>query len=66
MLPGKHSCSRNHNPAIAKKALGNYEVEGDKRVETLIALLKNKIGNDQEGQYLLSQIIKELTKKEVI
>jgi 8-oxo-dGTP pyrophosphatase MutT (NUDIX family) len=50
-------------PAIAKKALGNYEVEGDKRVETLIALLKNKIGNDQEGQYLLSQIIKELTKK---
>ena len=63
---GKYRFAFNQNvkiPSIARKALGNYDVEGDERVETLIAMLKNRLGNDQESQFLLKQIIKELTRK---
>lgn len=48
--------------AISRKALGDYDQPDNNRINTLIAMLKRKLGNDQEGQYLLNQIIKGLQK----
>lgn len=45
-------------PAIARKALGDYDNPDNNRLNTLVAMLKQRLGNDQESQYLLSQIIK--------
>ena len=47
---------------IARKALGDYDNPDNNRINTLIAMLKRKLGNDQEAQHLLNQIITGLQK----
>jgi 8-oxo-dGTP pyrophosphatase MutT (NUDIX family) len=48
--------------AISRKALGDYDVQGSNRINTLIAMLQRRLGADQESQYLLKQIISGLKK----
>lgn len=48
--------------AISRKALGDYDVQGSNRIDTLIAMLQRRLGADQESQYLLKQIISGLKK----
>lgn len=49
--------------AISRKALGDYDVADNSRLNTLIAMLQRRLGNDQESQFLLKQIITGLENK---
>ena len=47
---------------IALKALGDYQNNGGSdRIGTLIAMLRKRLGDDQESQYLLKQIVQGLS-----
>ena len=44
-------------PAIARTVLGNYDNPDDDKIETIIAQLRQEIGQNQRGQWLLKQLI---------
>ena len=49
-------------PAIASKAIGDFSGNGGIRLNNLVAMLRNRLGSDQESQHLLTQILSELSK----
>jgi hypothetical protein len=44
-------------PAIARTVLGDYDNPDDDKIETIIAQLRQEIGQNQRGQWLLKQLI---------